>query len=319
MKEATNSYKSLSTILNYFGLGKEDYWHIDYPEYDFPYNGKNYFFDISKKATWFEGEFDKNGIYLYKGSDGKNYYSVINLAQYALGAYEEYLKTNEPKWYSEFIKHCDWLVNNQEEFKETQGVWINRYPMDVFNLKHEWSSALSQAFGISALTRAYRETGNDKYLEAAKKAMDAFYKNVKEGGVLFQKNDFICFEEYTTPTPSCVLNGHIFAIWSLFDMKELVKDEKIENLYFKSIKSLAANIKRWDIGYWSRYDLWDKHYNVASYFYHKLHIKQLRILYKLTDNKVFKEYADKWESRKNNIIFSSYALIRKIIFRLKRK
>ncbi len=30
MKEATTSYKSIHTILDYFGWSHEDYWHINY-------------------------------------------------------------------------------------------------------------------------------------------------------------------------------------------------------------------------------------------------------------------------------------------------
>jgi hypothetical protein len=318
MKEATNSYKSINTILMYLGFKKEEYWHIDYQEYDFEYNGKNYFWDISKKATWFEGEFDENGIYLYKGSDGKNYYSVINLAQYALGAYEEYLKTNNLKWYHEFIKHCDWLVENHMKFKKCDGIWINKYPMKVFGLEKEWSSGLAQAFGISALVRAFNETQEEKYLKAALKASEAYFVNVEDGGVLYEENDFMCFEEYTTNSPSSVLNGYIFSIWSLYDLKMICNDEKIENLYNRSIKNLTRNIGKWDLGFWSRYDLWEKHYNIASYFYHKLHIKQLKVLYRLTNEEIFIKYAKKWDKKRKNIILSLYALVKKILFRLKK-
>lgn len=319
MKEATNSYKSLSTILMYLGIFKEEYWHLDYKINNFKYNGKNYFWDISKKATWFKGKFDEKGIYLYKGADGENYYSVINLAQYALGSYEEYLRTKELKWKKEFLKHCDWLVENQEVYKTCSGIWMNKYPMKSFNLNGDWSSSLAQAFGISALTRAYLETENQKYLNGAIEASKSFFIKVEDGGVFYEKDNFICFEEYTTKSNSSVLNGHIFSMWAIYDLLQLTSSLELKKLYDDSVQSLKENLNKWDLGYWSRYDLWDEHFNIASYFYHDLHVKQLKILYILTEEKSFKQYYKKWEKNKNNKFVSLYSLIKKILFRLKKR
>jgi len=320
MKEATQSYKSFNTILMYFGLGKDEYWHIDYPEYDFEYNGKNYFWDISKKATLYDGHFDKNGIYLYDGADGKQYYSVINLAQYALGSYEEYLKNGNKKWYDEFIKHCDWLVDNQEKFINCNGVWINRYPMDIFKLKGEWTSALSQAFGISALTRAYRETNNKKYLDSALLAAKSYSLEIEEGGVYFDnKKGFFCLEEYTTTSENCVLNGYISAILSLYDLCEIIKTNEIEYIYLKHIDNLKKSLACWDSKYWSYYNLYSisGERNIASYFYHLYHIKMLKVLYKITGEKTFIEYASKWNRKRKNLLFCISALVSKIFYRLR--
>ncbi len=316
MKEATNSYKSLSSIFMYLGKYSDDYWHIDYPLHDFQYNGKNYFFDIRKKATWYTGEFDKNGIYLYKGADGKNYYSVINLAQYAIGAYEEYLSTNSSFWYKQFLKHCYWLVETQATYKHCDGIWINHYPMKTFGLENQWSSALSQAFGISALTRAYMGTAKELFLEAAQKAFPAFEKSISKGGVLFETKDFICLEEYPTKENSSVLNGYIFAIWAIYDLYFCTKDVKYKNSFDQHIENLKINLSKWDKYNWSSYDLWNKHNNISSYFYHHLHIKQLTILYQLTHEDTFNDIKNEWDRKRKNIIYSFSALLKKIIFRL---
>lgn len=319
MKEATNSYKSLNTLLMYLGVNKKDYWHIDYEiNYDLE-DIRKYYLDITKKATWYEGEFDSNGIYLYKGSDGENYYSVINLAQYAIGSYLEYIKTSDLKWKEEFIRHCDWLVDNQERYKETDGVWVNHYPMKTFALEGKWVSALAQAFGISALCRAYLETKEKKYLEAAVKATDSYFAHVSKGGVLCEMpNESLILEEYTTSTKSCVLNGYIFAVWSLNDLNNIVKEERLIELYNKCILSIEKNIDRWDVGYWSRYDLYEKHFNISSYFYHSLHIKQLKVLYNMTGVEKFKVYYEKWEKNRKSKFCRIKSLFNKVLFRLRK-
>lgn len=318
MKEATNSYKSIDTILMYFGKYANDYWHIDYPLYKHQYNGRNYFFDIRKKATWYQGEFDKDGIYLYRGADGENYYSVINLAQYAIGSYEEYLNTDSSYWLDQFLKHCDWLVENQTTYKQCDGIWINCYPMKTFGLVNQWSSSLSQAFGISALTRAYLQTGKELYLQAAQEAYTAFEIPVSEGGVFYSEKDFFCLEEYPTRENSSVLNGYIFSVWSIYDLYICTNDLKYKKSFDKHIENLKHNLKKWENYNWSTYDLWENHNNIASYFYHHLHTKQLFILYQLTNEKVFHEFKNKWEKQRTNISCAISALVKKIIFRLKK-
>lgn len=104
------------------------------------------FLGYKKKATWYQGKFDNNGIMLFIGEDGKEYYSVINLAQFALGSYEEYLSTHNQKWKDHFLRHADWLLENQTTFNDCDGVWINRYPVKLFKIHEDWVSALGQAF-----------------------------------------------------------------------------------------------------------------------------------------------------------------------------
>ncbi len=315
MKSSKKAYRSKSSILQYFGLKSEDYWHIDYEPYLSSYNGKNYFWDISKKASLFDGKKDSSGICLYSGVDGKEYYNVIELAQYALGSYEIFLAKADEYWFREFINHCDWLTQNLTKFKHCDGIWINHYPVPLFRIDYKWSSSLTQAFGISTLVRAYNQTKKDKYFHAAQEAAIGFTISIHDGGVLSQQGDFLCLEEYMTTKYSSVLNGYISAIWSIFDLMQI--DDNYRSLYQTHIENLVKYIHKWDAGYWSWYDLWSEHEFVASYFYHNLHIKQLNILYKLTGNKVFQQYSDIWEKKRNNIYYRMKAFMKKIQVRLK--
>ncbi len=315
MIRADKSARNFKTILMYFGFRNEDYWHIDYPITMNKYNGNNYFWDISKKATWFSGAKDINDIILYRGEDDKYYYNAIEIGQYALGAYEVFIKSVSERWMKEFLSHCNWLVKNQKTYKQCNGVWINKFPVRLFGLYGNWSSALGQAFGISALTRAYLETQKEQYLESARKASLSFGVSIDKGGVFSNQKDFICLEEYTTTKPSSVLNGYISAIWSIYDLMQV--DDKYEELFQLHIQNLSENLKKWDIGFWSWYDLWSEHNFIASYFYHNLHIKQLKILHELTGKKIFNDYANKWQNYQKNAFFRIKALVMKIWSRIK--
>jgi len=319
MKQAQKSYQSLNTLKMYLGFPLEDYWHIDYKEYKFEYNGHNYYWDLSKKALWCKGPFDNNGILEFIGENKRKYKHVINFAHYAIGAYEVFLKTKDKKWSDILLNHADWLCKNQTQYKKVDGIWLNEYPIKLYNLYGKTVSAMTQGLAISLLTRAYLVTNNNKYLEVANNATQSYYIKVEKGGVLREiSSDFICFEEYPTlDAPSCVLNGFITAILGLYDLYKISSHSSVKELYHKGVDSLAKNLYRWDYKWWSLYDLfnWGTN-NVASFFYHKYHIKQLSVLYKLTNISTFSLYKGKWEKYLNNSFNRIRALTKKIIFRL---
>lgn len=325
MKEATKSYRSINTILQYYGVNHSDYWHIDYRVFNKNEWKELYFWDLRDKYLKFTGVRDENNIPLYLGVDKNYYYSVIFLGHYALGAYQYYKINNCLSAKREFLNICDWLVLSQETYKCCSGVWINKYPMPTFRLDSDWASGLSQAKGISCLVRAYSLTGDEKYISAAIKATNSFDILVEHGGVKTEHGDFICIEEYTTIGSSNVLNGFIFGVWALYDLTSILDCHSVNtvnnlvSLRNKYIVSLAENLHRWDCGGWSLYDIWNKHRNVASFFYHDLHVKQLYILNELTGCQIFYDMAKKWEKNKKNKVNCTVALCKKLFFRIKNR
>lgn len=319
MKQAQESYKSLNTLKMYLGLNGEDYWHIDYPLYDFPYDGKQYYWDLSKKAELCPGPFDDNGILEFIAQDQKKYKHVISICHYAIGAYEVFIKNKDENFKVSFLKQADWLCENQQKYKGINGVWVNLYPIYMYGLTDESVSSMAQGMGISVLTRAYKLTSNKKYLEAAKAAIEIFFVDVKNGGVLREVSDgFICYEEYSTlDYPSCVLNGYITALLGLYDLILINGFERANVAYEKGLKSLINNLYKWDCKIWSLYDLynWGTN-NYASYFYHNYHVNQLLVMYRITNEKIFLTYSSKWKKSLNNPIFRLVALVKKVLFRL---
>jgi hypothetical protein len=86
-------------------------------------------------------------------------------------------------------------------------------------------------------------------------------------------------EEYPTTPPSFVLNGGIFALWGYLDVALGLGDERARADFEAGVETLAANIHRWDNGWWSLYDLRTRPIrNVASPAYHALHITQLEAM-----------------------------------------
>ena len=59
------------------------------------------------------------------------------------------------------------------------------------------------------------------------------------------------------------------------------------------------------MGFWSKYSLCEADFHPqvdpSTISYHHLHIIQLQLLHRLTNNDIFKKYADIWENNVNTI------------------
>ena len=88
-------------------------------------------------------------------------------------------------------------------------------------------------------------------------------------------------------------------------------------LFESAVKTLRLNLDRYDLGFWSRYELSGTRLPmIASLFYHKLHITQLRIMHRITGDEVFAKYADRWEKYASSPSKRTRAVCYKSAFKL---
>jgi heparosan-N-sulfate-glucuronate 5-epimerase len=268
----------------------------------------------------YRGPFDKKGVLLldYKGKIGKQY-NPIAIAQYGLAHYNLYKKKGNKEKLKVAIKQADWLVDNLEKNERGISVWMHHFDWDYREmLKSPWYSSLAQGSGISLLARIYSETKKKVYLETAQKAFEAFLLDIKEGGVRFiDRKGNVWIEEYLVDPPTHVLNGFIWSLFGVYDYFLLTQEEKAKDLFNSCVKTLKENLKDYDVGFWSLYEQsGTKMKMMASPFYHNLHIVQLKILYEITGEEFFKDYARKWDNYRKKWLYRKTALIYKIIFKI---
>lgn len=159
---------------------------------------------------------------------------------------------------------------------------------------------MAQGEAISLLLRAYSIQKKMRYLEVAENAIIPLMYPISEGGLFSTfPDETICFEEFPSKPPSHVLNGFIFTIFGVFDYLKYFKNPKIGILYQNALDGLQNNLKLYDTGYWTRYDLYPMS-RLASRVYQRVHIQQLNILYRITSNSIFKNFADKWQHDYSN-------------------
>ena len=278
-----------------------------------------YYMKFHYKADY-GGRFDENGIPLldYHGTIGLQY-NPIAISQYGLGNYNLFCETNDEDRLKKFLSVADWLIDNLEPNSLGIPVWNHYFDFEYRDtLKAPWYSGLAQGLGLSVLLRAYQQSNEQKYVYAHEKAWISFTKDVNEGGVIFQDaTGDPWIEEYIVSPPTHILNGFIWALWGVYDTWKFLDSEFVKDLFEKCCKTLDKNIEKYDNGYWSLYEQANvKLPMIASPFYHKLHIVQLRILSNLSGIKKFSDFANKWESYCHSKLNKMRAIVNKSIFKV---
>jgi heparosan-N-sulfate-glucuronate 5-epimerase len=228
--------------------------------------------------------------------------SWIAFSQYGLACNERWVAGEGEEWLAAARHIGDALVENQTP----DGEWIQGFDLPhTYDLRAPWTSAMAQGEAASLLTRLTAVTGDERYSEAARRALDPMPMAPLPDGSPFP-------QEYPTDPPSHVLNGAIYALWGLHDAGDGSK--RFED----ALDVLVRNLQRWDTGSWSRYDLYPHPIaNWASLAYHELHTTQLRALTALSDLPALAEAADRFESYWSSPSYRARALAHKAAFRIR--
>ena len=274
---------------------------------------------FAEKADY-SGHYDSSGIPMldYHGQIGLQY-NPIAIAQWGLGNYNLFSRTQSDERKKKFLVASDWLCSHLEPRSPGAWAWNHHFDWEYRSpLKAPWYSALAQGQGISLLVRAYRETRNAAYLEAAAHAFTSFQKSTDEGGVTFtDERGNLWFEEYIVSPPTHILNGFIWAAWGVYDYFLATESSEARELFEQAASTIRANLDRYDLGFWSLYEQTRTLLPmVASPFYHRLHVVQLRVMYSLTGDETFARFADKWEAYARSRAKRARALCYKSAFKL---
>ena len=278
-----------------------------------------YFMPFAGKADY-AVHMDADGVPMldYHGQIGVQY-NPIAIAQYGLGNYNLFRRTAESVRKQKFVRAADWLTGNLTRNPAGMWVWNHHFDWEYRTaLRAPWYSGLAQGQGISLLVRAHRATGAARYLEAARSAFETILTPVASGGVAFVDQDGDTWiEEYIVDPPTHILNGFIWAAWGVRDFELATGDARARDLFSGVVKTLKANLHRYDCGYWSLYEQSGTRMKMlASPFYHALHIVQLDIMHRLTGEQIFADYARRWDEYGRDSLRRNRALVYKSIFKL---
>lgn len=290
----------------YLMLTGQSVWHVnqDIGKYFTTDSIKGYYNNMTEKVTKMP-ELLTGDVLPFLEVNGKKVEMPVAIFQYGLGAYDLFMQTQDERYEKKFMQCVAWTVEHQDE----QGRWINFshvFPKAPYG-------AMAQGEGASLMVRAYIHTKDERYLTAARKAIDFMLLPIGEGGTTKYEGEEAYLMEYTFK--GVVLNGAIFSWWGLFDYVLATGDKgKYFDAKEKTLQTIINVLPKFTCSYWSIYSLDGL---IASPFYHHLHIAQMQAMFQLTDEPIFSKYASRWEKNEKNPLCKSLAFIKKAFQKLK--
>ncbi len=248
----------------------------------------------------FEKPVDENGVLVYE-RDGVRYRHPVGQSQYGLSLFESYRVTGNTEW----LRLAE--VNAQDLIDTTMVDGMLEYPFDFAlhgdpdNTLHAlWRSAMAQGQYLSLVVRLWEETGNPHWRTVADQTLVTLTEQDREDWVTFtDDNGMVWLEEYAGDVePMRVLNGHIFAMFGLYDYHQATGSVEALELFWAAGDTVLRYMPEWrEPGEISWYGLRVQNLPIAqSPTYHGVHIGQLRALAEMTGDPRFGEWADLLES-----------------------
>jgi D-glucuronyl C5-epimerase C-terminus len=115
-----------------------------------------------------------------------------------------------------------------------------------------WTSAMSQATGLEALTRAYQATGNQYYLDIATQAL-AVFKAAPPSGVTVRTPLGNRYVQYTFTPGTSIINAFLQTLIGLYDYAKVSGNREAVHLFNAGNAEATAEVPHFDTGAWSLY------------------------------------------------------------------
>lgn len=115
-----------------------------------------------------------------------------------------------------------------------------------------WTSAMSQATGLEALTRAYEATGNQYYLGVASHALPVFSAK-PPAGVAVKTALGTRYLQYTFAPGTAIINAFLQTLIGLYDYAHVSGNPQAAKLFAAGNAEAIAEVPHYDTGAWSLY------------------------------------------------------------------
>ncbi len=219
----------------------------------------------------------------------------LTIATKATSYFDQYSSAGNPVKKDYFLNCIRWLAEAEKD-RGAYSLWAYEFDVRPYNLKAPYYSAMAQTRIMVAFERAYELTKDQRYELLSLKAMRSLEVPIGDGGVLHvdPRDGGSWYEELASDTikPPLILNGFIFSLLDLNDVFVRTGSQEAKTLFDNGVVELKRHLADFDTGRWTYYDMEGE----LAYDYHYVHIDQMRQLYDITGQAIFKAYHDKWAS-----------------------
>lgn len=160
-----------------------------------------------------------------------------------------------------------------------------------------WFSAMAQGQALSAVSRLFEILPDPEFQRVADD-LYASFKLLPDADdsevpwvVDIDREGYLWLEEYPAPGQGkCVINGHLFATWGVYDYWRVFGKQEAFDLAVAALETTKRYVPH------SRNPGWSSHYDLNHFFlirnYHQTHISQMESTYNLTGDPYFLAMAD---------------------------
>ena len=164
---------------------------------------KGYYNNMMEKVSYVPHLVDSDEFPVLHTESGEIFVFPVAVFQFAFGLLDYYYESKQEKYLEKFRQCADWAISMQH----ADGAWDN---FSYIYPEHPYGS-MAQGEGVSLLVRAYKLFDEQKFLDAASKAMSFMLNSLDEGGCTLYVGEKVIFQEFQhLPT---VQNGWIFSWW----------------------------------------------------------------------------------------------------------
>lgn len=244
---------------------------------------------------WTEAPRDAKGVLL---TGRQHAYNPIRIAQFALHCFGIWHATGDESARAEFLAQAAWLRDRQQP-RGIPGIYRFEFPWAKYGAEPGWWSAMAQGEAVSVLLRADRIVPGGGFADAALRAALPFRYDIAHGGVVWREGPDVFFEEIANEHAAHVLNGCIFALWGLWELRQQTREPWLDPLLEESVGTLRRWLHAFDTGWWTLYSLMRSaggQPHVATLKYHAFHIAQMRVLAEMFDEPAFAQAAERWNA-----------------------
>lgn len=246
---------------------------------------------------------DGDGVVIWRDPQGDEQDHPVYLVQYALAALGGFRRTGDRRYLDRAVVNAERLVSLAEP-DETGALWFpyafpHRY-YDV-TMPVPWWSSMGQGQPLSLFCRlAVALPDDDRWrplADATFRTFDGWRALGRPWITTMDAHGCLWFEEYAGDVePLLVVNGHVFALYGLYDYAMLTGDPHAIDFFDGGATTIRAHFDTirvpGGISYYCARDGYCQRPEWQNVGYHPIHIQQLRMLRAMTGDAWFDDAAD---------------------------